>query len=670
MAGSAGMLNVFLGLNNTQFITKMQASQMQMGRFKKTGSAAMSGFSKNAALALGAVAIASVKMGADLETSLTKMQTLVGLSAATVEGFKETIMEVSSDTGQSAIALSDAMFVVTSAGLRGAKAQEVLTQAAQASRVGLGETTEIARALTGVLQAYEAQGLTAARATEILMATVEQGNLNAADLAPTLGRVVGIAGQMGVTFEEVGASVATFTRLGVQADEAVVGLRQIMTSILKPTTQAHQALAQYGLTIEDVRKSIANQGLQQTLADLLEMFGENQDGVAALFGNVRALSAVYGTAAAQGETYAEVLRQVTEDHDRLNRAVEITSGTLNDKWNKLTNDAQNAALLLGDGLKWVFTQLYELNQQAFTPYIKNLEDAKKATDDLTSSTRDYADAISMAHSASKEEEPVLKAKRKTLESMEKMEKKSADQIPHTNKELEKLRKTERDYYEERQTYRDSLEEDPTRWEKSVAAMNKAQATLSGFSSIASQLGTVMNINHQNRLADLEALEKREQQSLKARYGNSADFAERQEALNQKQEARRKKMQKEYADQQKALATFQAIVLGAQAVISAYATPPAPVGIALGTLMAGLVAGQVAVINGAQIPAFKNFGVMGTPGTALVGERGPEMVHLPAGARVGPASGGGTLGAAFDREDMLVWLDDGERHHKFRTGNLR
>ena len=76
---------------------------------------------------------------------------------------------------------------------------------------------------------------------------------------------------------------------------AVVGLRGIMTSFLKPTKDAEQALATLGLTAEDLRAMVGEQGLQSTLAFLMESFKGNDAAIASVFGNVRALSTVLGT---------------------------------------------------------------------------------------------------------------------------------------------------------------------------------------------------------------------------------------------------------------------------------------------------------------------------------------------------------------------------------------
>ena len=217
-------------------------------------------------------------MATDLEGSFSKIENLVGITGKALDDFKTSVRNVSSETGKSQQELSEAIFTISSAGLRGAAATEVLERSAKASAIGLGDTQQIAQALTGVMQAYGKSGMTAAQATDTLTAIVREGNLEAEALAPTLGRVVGIASQLGVSFEEVGANIATFTRLGVPAEEAVVGLRGIMASFLKPTADAKNALATLGMTAEDLRNQVSEDGLQATLTHLMTAFEGNDEG--------------------------------------------------------------------------------------------------------------------------------------------------------------------------------------------------------------------------------------------------------------------------------------------------------------------------------------------------------------------------------------------------------
>jgi len=323
---------------------KINSSMQKLGsRMKKVGKT----LSLTLTAPIVATGVLAIKMAADFEEAMTKIETLVGINTKVVKGFEESIKSIAATTGRSSTELAKALFSVTSAGLRGEQAIQVLNLSAKASAVGLGETQLVAKALTGVLQSYSRQGLTAARATDVLTAIVREGNLAAEDLAPTLGRVTGIASELGVSFEEVGASIATFTRLGISTEEAVVGLRGIFNSLLKPSTEAEKRFNEIGLTTDKLRKMLGKEGLQKTLALLVDKFKGNTEALADMFPNVRALSAVLGTAGAQGETYAQVVDNIINSQGILNEAFKVTSETAAFKMNKAFTSMKNTLKSFG-----------------------------------------------------------------------------------------------------------------------------------------------------------------------------------------------------------------------------------------------------------------------------------------------------------------------------------
>lgn len=349
--------NISIGANLSGLQRGLKIAQRSLRKFGGQAKRIGSNITSSVTLPFAAAGAAGVKMATDLEGSFSKIENLVGITGKALDDFKTSVKNVSSETGKSQQELSEALFTVSSAGLRGAEATEVLERSAKASAIGLGDTQQIAQALTGVMQAYSSSGMTAAQATDTLTAIVREGNLEAEALAPTLGRVVGIASQLGVSFEEVGANIATFTRLGVPAEEAVVGLRGIMASFLKPTADAKNALATLGMTAEDLRNQVSEEGLQATLASLMQSFEGNDEALTSVFGNVRALSAVLGTAGAQGETYAAVLDNISNSTGIVDEGFENVSQTSGFKFQQTLNSLRNAGIELGNALLPLITKI-------------------------------------------------------------------------------------------------------------------------------------------------------------------------------------------------------------------------------------------------------------------------------------------------------------------------
>jgi TP901 family phage tail tape measure protein len=272
----------------------------------------LSGMQRNLAAGVVTAFGAATVAATGFETRMTRIETLVGVNRETVRGWTQDVLRLGTVTGRGPNELAEALFVVTSAGERGAGAMAILESSAKAAASGLGETAEIARAVTAVMQAYASSGMTAARATDVLLATVREGNLEAGALAGSLGRVLGLAAQVGVSFEEVGAFIATYTRLGVSAEEATTGLRAILAALLRPTVDARNAMAEAGISARGLRDIVERDGLGAALEFLIDAFRGNDEQLIRVIPNIRALSAVLGTAGSQADAYRQIIAAIND----------------------------------------------------------------------------------------------------------------------------------------------------------------------------------------------------------------------------------------------------------------------------------------------------------------------------------------------------------------------
>ena len=314
---------------------------------------------RSVTLPLAAIAVGSVKMAMDFETAMTKVQTLASESEGNIKLLRQAVLDLAPSVGIGPTQLADALLVIESTGFRGAEAMRILEMSAKASAIGLGDAKDVARAVTAAVNAYGKENLTAAQATDMLTATVDAGGAEADELAGELGRVVGVAAQLGVSFDQVGAFIATYTKLGLSAAEATTGLSGALNMILNPSREAREALAGIGLSAESLRRSVAEKGLGETLITLLNSVKGNGDAVGALFGNVRALAGVLGTAGSQATTYRQILDQIRNSTDTLNERFAIWRTTTAATWKEFTAQIQVAAIQLGQQLAPAFSKVLQ-----------------------------------------------------------------------------------------------------------------------------------------------------------------------------------------------------------------------------------------------------------------------------------------------------------------------
>jgi TP901 family phage tail tape measure protein len=240
---------------------------------------AMSSFgaemTRSVTLPIVAVGAAAVKMSMDFDQAFAQMQGLAGVSADEIDGLKESVMGLAGETGRAPQELAEALYFIRSSGLEGQRALEALEVSAKAAASGLGTTEVVADAVTSAMNAYAESGMTAARATDVLVATAREGKAEPAELAAQMGRLLPVASQLGISFEDVGAAVATLSLNGNDAATSSTQLSNVMSKMLKPSQQGAEALDAVGLSVEALQEMIADRGLLGTLEELRARLGES-----------------------------------------------------------------------------------------------------------------------------------------------------------------------------------------------------------------------------------------------------------------------------------------------------------------------------------------------------------------------------------------------------------
>lgn len=307
-------------------------------------------------LPLAAIGIASVKMAADFEKSMSQIVGLVGVSRDQVNAWQKDIIALSGETAKAPKELAEALFFITSAGLRGQKALDALTASAKASAAGLGDMVSVADAVTSVMNAYAKSNLSAEKATGILVATIREGKLEAASLAGVLGNVIPIASALGVSFDQVGAAVAAMSKLGLNASKAVTSLSAVFSALLKPTSDAEKALRELSkknfgveLTFLNLRKILSGpKGLIRVLQILKKATAGDVAAMGRLIPNVEALKGVLGLVGDSAEDTIKIFQALArETGDSLTKAFKEASETGAFKLAQAMRALNNIALVFG-----------------------------------------------------------------------------------------------------------------------------------------------------------------------------------------------------------------------------------------------------------------------------------------------------------------------------------
>ncbi|MER6350675.1 phage tail tape measure protein [Streptomyces sp. NPDC001634] len=218
-----------------------------------------------AAVAVGAVGVHAVKAAGDFQQGMTRLVTSAGESESAVGKVSSGVLKLSVDTATSTDELSKGLYMIESAGYHGAAGLAVLKAAAQGARAEGASLDEVGNALTSMLNAYGMKASDATRATDMMVATVAAGKMKMQDLASSLSAVLPVAAAAHISFQQVGAAIATMTSQGMSAQQATQNLSHLIQKLQSPTAESTKYLAQLGLDAQDLSAHLGERGLTGTL---------------------------------------------------------------------------------------------------------------------------------------------------------------------------------------------------------------------------------------------------------------------------------------------------------------------------------------------------------------------------------------------------------------------
>lgn len=318
----AGGMNLYVanlmarfGADTSQFDKAMGKANARLRREAEDLTQLGRAMSLGLTVPIAAVGAASVKMAMDFEASMTKIITLVGIGRAEVEEWAPAVRNMAGEVGVSAGQLADALFYITSAGIRGKESLEVLEASAKAAAIGMGDTKAVAYASVSAMNAYGEANLSAEQAVATLIRTVRMGNMEAKSLPMAFGRVLPVAAELEISFQDVGASIAMMTRSGVTARLAAFALRSMLMTMVAPTHESKEAMHELGMTWAEIRKIAKEDGLLVALQEIYQAVDGNMEAFQRVIPNARAFVGalqLVGKNAAYSESVFQHLAETVE----------------------------------------------------------------------------------------------------------------------------------------------------------------------------------------------------------------------------------------------------------------------------------------------------------------------------------------------------------------------
>lgn len=329
-----------------------------------------------ALVGIGAAAITAgtkaVSMGKDYETSLAKASTLFGDVEVNADKLSTNMLALSSDTGLAADALGEALYNALSAGVPATEdmsdALNYLESSAKLAKAGFTDIDTASSATIKTLNAYGLGVEEADRIQKVLMQTQNKGITTVGELGSVLAQVTPTAAAMGVSFEQVGASLALMTSKGTSTAQATTQLNSLIAELGKKGTQADknlraaaEAAGLGGMGFAEMMDAGHDLGdvlqIMSGYADrnnktMIDMFSSLEAGKAALTisGDVEAFNENLGEMGTEMDVVSEAADKMSATTgDQMTVALQQLSNVLIELYQ---NVLQPLVVWLADAIKW------------------------------------------------------------------------------------------------------------------------------------------------------------------------------------------------------------------------------------------------------------------------------------------------------------------------------
>src|SRR5258708_6491789 len=334
---------------------------------------------------LAGAAAAAVHFGAEFQTEMTKVVTLAGASRAEVDSLEKKVLDLGPAVGVGPAELAKGLFVIESAGFKGAAAMDVLTIAGKMTALGMGTTEETARSLIGVMYTYTSQHISAAEAGDILTKTVQLGKMKYNDLVPAMAGVNPLGAALGVRFQDIAAGIATFTHMGASSEVAATGMRAMLSNILNDSAKTEKgfkalslALGDSSISMENFRKEMKDRGFTEAMIDLMTKVNAAGDaGISALnkiFPNIKALTVAMGDYIAQGGLVVNIHNELEHSLGTLATSTAELHKTRQFQWDALKAQMDNAWIALRRSVVAEVEKLGDLMSKRIVPAFQEAVD--------------------------------------------------------------------------------------------------------------------------------------------------------------------------------------------------------------------------------------------------------------------------------------------------------
>jgi TP901 family phage tail tape measure protein len=344
---TVGEVKAILSADLTKFRAGLlQANSLldQAGASAMKASAMLAGFGAAVAGGMGM----AVRESIEIQAALADLNKVLKLSDDALEELAKRLDVLGMATGIADEALAEALANIGKAGLAGAEGMQVLEAATRAAVAGRADIKLAGDALVSIIRAYNLHGSEAAKVTDALYQASIKGRMSLEAVSEAVKGMAPIASQLGVSYVDLAAALATTTTVGYDAENSIMGLSRAMINLTNPGKQLQAALKAAGY--ETGQALIQAKGFTGAIQFLTEAAGDDEQAMIQMAGGARAYKAVVALAADGGRLFAQKLAEIADSAGAVDTAFGMMEKTFSFQWSRFVRAMKEAGEAVGNVL--------------------------------------------------------------------------------------------------------------------------------------------------------------------------------------------------------------------------------------------------------------------------------------------------------------------------------
>ena len=204
-----------------------------------------------AGTAIGVPMVLAARQASSFEDAILGMRAAAGLTEKEIAAVSDEVLRLSKQMGIDPGKIANAFLELTKAGM---SVEQVLGGAGK-SAVEFARVSgvEMNRAAEFMKVSMNVFGISAKDAVDTLSAAADASETSIAAMVESFSQV----GSAGKTFDQtlfgVSQAMAALAKYGIMGEEAGTAIKTLLTKLVAPTSEAHEALATLGLSVRDFR---------------------------------------------------------------------------------------------------------------------------------------------------------------------------------------------------------------------------------------------------------------------------------------------------------------------------------------------------------------------------------------------------------------------------------